>query len=172
MLGNIEIIKQLMMKTQNPVSGGIKDIPEKRVLDVIINEYWLEWKDRIVYSPCSSIHVKNLGNFTADLVPLKKNIGELVRDIRKKRKRLEKIQKNKNFNPENSATVLYLNIATKKLKASLAQLDEQRKLMIMRYMLYTIKHRTNNPDFSPKYNYMWFPYSFREKVLNNNKYVQ
>jgi len=171
MIGEIQLINRFLAESPDcPIKGKIGKHDAKHIISVINDEYWKEFVRKLEYSPNSTIIADELGRWTITYSHFKKYIRDLIIQIRSKEKFLKEVaSKNENFNPDSSITVE--NIKDLRLKLSFAwkQLEEQRKLHILRYLLYTYKKQSQNPDFKPNKNYTWFPYSFKKELLNNSK---
>lgn len=170
MRGEINLINRGLYESENnPIKKDIGKHSALHIIAVINDEYWKEWRRKMEYCGDSCIYARELGGFKINFSKCKKYIRTLIREIRKKRATLENLRKDPTFKDEESRTFVELGTLTLKLKAALSQIEENRKLYILKYLIYTHNKLQKDPTFKPKYNYTWFPYSFKDLLRNNNK---
>ena len=171
MIGEITLINRFLAESKDcPIKGNMGKHDAKHIISVINDEYWKEFVRKLEFAPTSTIYLDELGFWTITYSHFKKYIRDLIKEIRKKQDYLNNVvSKNPDFNPENSITVEAIKDLRKKLSVSWIQLEEQRKLFILRYLLYTYRKKAENPNFIPNKDYTWFPYSFKKELLNNSK---
>lgn len=170
MIGEIQIINRFLAESENnPIKKDIGRHDYKHIISVINDEYWKEFVRKLEYCPSSSISVEKIGNWTIQYSPFKKYIRDLIKLLRNKQEFLKKLSENKEFDEEQSRTAMYVKDLRLKLSVAWKQLEEQRKIYILRYLLYTYKKQLKDPTFKPKYDYTWFPYSFKKELRNNSK---
>lgn len=173
MKGDIDIVNKMVANSDKcPVKDDIGKHDVLHIISVINDEFFKEFKRKLDYSHCSSIKMEHLGNFTVMYSPLKGHIHQLIILLRKLRALMKKnVETKPNYKMEESEMFIYSKEVELKLKAAWAQLEEQRKIYILKYLLFTNKKRLKNPDFKPNKNYTWFDYSFKHLLLNNSKVV-
>ena len=170
MRGEISLINKAVVEdTKCPVKDSIGGLDPLRIVSVINDEYWKEFKRKMDYTPASAIKVVGLGRWSFSYSYFKRYIRELIRSIRATRIRLKRLQENPEFVNENSLTWILLKDMELKLQISLKQLNEQRAIYILKILSYMCKKRATDPNFTYKVDYTWFPYSFKEQLRNNTK---
>ena len=170
MIGEILVINKFLSESdKNPIKKNIGKHDPRHIISVINDEYWKEFVRKLEFCPTSTIVADNLGIWTIRYSPFKKYIRDIIKQLRDKRAYLEKLRENLNFDESNSVIASQIRDLKLKLQVALKQLEEQRKIYILRYLLYTYKNKVKNSDFKPKYDYTWFPYSFKKELLNNSK---
>lgn len=170
MIGEIQLINRFLAESENcPIKDKIGKYDPKHIISVTNDEYWKEFVRKLEYAPHSSIRVERLGSWSIQYSPFKKYIRDLIRTLRDKRAFLKKLSENANFDEEQSRTASYIKDLKLKISVAWKQLEEQRKIYILRYLLYTYRKQLKDPTFKPKYDYTWFPYSFKHELRNNSK---
>lgn len=161
MRGEQFIINALVLKhPENPIKEEIMEKSPEKIIEVIQDEYWKEWKRKLTYSEFSSINAVYLGSFTTDLWELKSYIGGLIKQIRILDARIAKFKENPMYDEKNSMSYYLREDCYKKLRITLKQLDERRKIMILRYLKWAKKKKEVGEEWKIKRNYEWFDFSF------------
>lgn len=135
----------------------LRDIGDKtaiKIIDVIQDEFWREWKRLMVYSDAQVIEIKYLGQFKVDNRPLRGHIRTLLRQIRKMRLHPEFGTKE-----EGMSYVMYTN-KMRELKSCWSQLEEIRKIWIARTIVYNRKLRERGTPEKIKWDYEKNDYKF------------
>jgi len=169
MRGEISVINNVVSKREdNPIKSSIGKHDPAHIIAVINDEYWKHFRYKMNFSPNSCLILDNLGTFTLQYSRFKYYIRQLIKQLRKSKNNLERLKLDPKFDINNSETyVIYISIKAK-LQASWQQLEEMRKLHILRYLLYTYKKYEADNTFVPKKNYTWFDFSFKKQLLHYN----
>lgn len=126
MFGNQKIINIILSEDPNNPIQKVGDNDIKRIVEVLFDEQWKELGRQYQFCEEDKITVPNFGSFTVRNSQLRKYIWDSVRYLRKLRKRIERLSKQKDFNPEQSMTVLIERDLVLKLRAAWKQLDKLR----------------------------------------------
>lgn len=162
------IVKKILEREDNPVKETIGNKTPEKIVQVVLDEYWKEWRRKIDYSPSNNIVLENLGSFYTTLSGLKGYTRLLIKKIRTIRKKLKELEQNPDFDRENSKVVYIERDLTRKLQSCWVQLEERRKLMIMRYLRYANNLKEKNEAHRIKYNYEWFGFKFLDEYGYNS----
>lgn len=172
MRGEIALInKEVLKLEENPIKKPIGKHEALHLIAVINDEYWKEWRRKLETIPHCTLVATRLGSWTVTYSKLKHYIRDLVKEIRKCRAAVERMSKDPSFVKENSYRWVYMKTIEGKLQAAWSQLEEQRKIHILRYLLYTNRKRQVDINFKPNKDYTWYDWSFKNQLLNNSEYV-
>ena len=140
MFGNISFINRLASEREdNPLPKTLGGLSRHKIITVCTSEMWKEVIRQKQFSHNNNIIIPGLGGFAVDMSKLKKYIYTSVRRLRKLRIRIKELSKQPNFDPENSMQVLKERDLVLKVKASWAQLEIIRKLIILRTIRWNCK---------------------------------
>ena len=170
MRGEPFILNKIVLNhPDNPITD-IGDKTALKIIDIIQDEYWNEFRRRLDFSTNPVIVLDNLGCVFPRYSPLKGQIRNMIRFIRRLDKRIQRQKdNNKNFDPLNSMTVAIRESTIVKLRASLAQLDQMRITRIARIMKWNEKQRLLGTPERIKIDYATWGLSFTQTILNNIK---
>lgn len=139
MFGTQGLVNRIIIeKEDNPISP-IGDITRLRIVEVLFDEQWKELNRQLQFSEDCAITVPNFGRFAVNNSKLRKYIRDAVRKLRKIRKRIEILKTQKDFDPENSMTIIIEKDLVTKIRAAWKQLDSLRMLWINKEKYYKRK---------------------------------
>lgn len=172
MIGEILVINKYLSESKdNPIKSKLGKHEPSHIIAVINDEYWKEFTRKLELVPNSTIHVDNLGNWTISYSKLKGYIRGIIKELKNKKSFLEKLKKKPNFDISNSIVNQNIIDLEIKLKNAWSQLEEQRKMFIIRVYKHTKKKQQTDPNYKPKKDYTWYPYSFLKDLRNNSDIV-
>ena len=146
MLGNIGYINRETAKELN------LPLP---VIERVVTQYFKELSRRLNFSPCSKVKIPKIGHFNMMMSKAKSLCHYYIKRLRSLRKMEER-----NVSLENDYTL--------KLRALWCQLEEHRKEIVSRFIIwnnYLIS--TYGEKAQIKRNYNWYNWKFIEHVKNN-----
>lgn len=159
MRGEQSIINNLVLKhPECPIKDKIGKYEAAYIIKVIEDEYWREWKRKLEFASNSVIFCKGLGSFFIDLRQLKSNIRLLIKMLRGLKRKQEEFKLKNNRN--NVVLDVHINNTTLKLRASWAQLEEQRKIIISKWIRWNTKKRKMREEHKIRYDYEQWNFSF------------
>ena len=171
MRGEQFILNKLILDhPDNPIQKDIVDKSRLKIIEVIEDEFWKEFRRKIDFSNDPVIMIPFLGKFSTRYSPLKGYIRASVRRLRRLRKRIAILKEKKNFDPEKSMTVMIERQLVLKVRASWKQLDQMRMTMIARIIVWNEKQRKLGTPEKIKRDYAQLEWKFKSQLLNNSKY--
>ncbi len=170
MRGEASVLNKIIVEHHdNHIKEDIGGVSKARITEVINAEFWKEFKRRIDFSEEPSLYVDGLGTFFTKYSYLKGHIRSVIRQLRRLRKRIEKLKaEKKSFNPDNSMTVAIEKQLVFKLRAAWRQLDKMRMNMILRIIIWNKKQIKLGTPERIKRHYEKFNWSFDKELLNNS----
>jgi hypothetical protein len=170
MFGNIAFINRLASEREdNPLPKTLLGLSRHKIITVCTSEMWKEVIRQKQFSSNNNLSIPGLGSFYVDMSKLKKYIYSSVRRLRKLRARIEELSKNPNFDKENSMQVLKEKDLVIKVKASWSQLENIRKMIIIRTIKWNCKQRDNGNPQNIKVYYKAEEYAFIEEYIKTGK---
>ena len=139
MFGTQGLVNRIILERKdNPISS-IGDITKLKIIEVMFDEQWKELNRKFQFAEECAITVPHFGRFAVNNSKLRKYIRNGIKQLRKLRKRIEILKTKKDFNPENSMSVVLERDLTLKIRASWKQLDNLRMLWINKEKYYKRK---------------------------------
>lgn len=170
MFGNISFINRLASEREDhPLPKIFKGLSRHKIITVCTSEMWKEVIRQKQFSDNNNLSIPGLGSFYIDMSKLKKYIYTSVRRLRKLRIRVEELSQQPNFDPENSMQVLKERDLVLKVKASWSQLENIRKMIILRTIKWNCKQREKGTPENIKVHYKAEEYAFIEEYIKTGK---
>jgi hypothetical protein len=169
MLGDFNILNRIAsLHKDNPIKQSIGDKEVLKIMQVINDEQWRETLRLKQFTNFNAINMPGLGAFKTKMSPLKKYIYLSIKQLRRLRKRIEKVKaENPNFDPNNSMTQKIHDDLVIKVRAAWAQLNNHREIIIMRTLRANAIKRKNNKESEIKVLYENFDWKFINKYLKD-----
>ncbi len=143
MFGNQAILNRIIADKKDSPIYSEGDVSVLRIVEVMFDEQWKELGRQYQFCEKLSITIPHLGKWEVRNSQLRKYIRENIKLLRKLRKRIKELSKKKNFNPENSMTVMLERDLVLKTKAAWSQLEKMRALWIEKNKIWKNKKSIN-----------------------------
>lgn len=171
MFGNLSFLNRKVSEDQlAPIHKPVGGIDTLRITATINDEMWREILRRKQFTHTNIIQVPGLGSFTTRMSPLKKYIYTSIRQLRRLRVRMQKLKEaNPDIDPKTSMTFLMHDDLVKKVKAAWGQLEELRKIIILRTIVWNAKLRLRGQEDKIKVDYKPSDYLFIQEYIKDKK---
>lgn len=173
MFGNLSFLNRKVSEDQlAPIHKPIGGIDTLRITSTINDEMWREILRRKQFSNNNIIQVPGLGSFMTRMSPLKKYVYTSIRQLRRLRIRMQKLKENNpTLDESQSMTFLMHKDLEGKVRAAWSQLEEMRKIIILRTIVWNAKLRLKGQEDRIKVDYKPSDYNFIRQYIKDKKTV-
>ena len=135
------------------------------IVKVINDEQWKEVLRMKNYLPTTTVTLPRLGSFYTSMSPLKKYIRFSLITLRRLREKLEVKRGKEGFDPNNSFLQAVHDDLELKTRMAWKQLDEMRKIIILRTIKSNYRKRMRGQEDTIKYTYENIDFKFVHEFL-------
>lgn len=144
MFGNQAILNRIIADKKDSPIYPEENTSVLRIVEVMFDEQWKELGRQYQFCDKLSITVPHLGKWEVRNSQLRKYIRENIKLLRKLRKRIEELSKKKNFDINNSMTVMLERDLVLKTRVAWSQLEKMRALWIKKSNIWEEKKKSIN----------------------------